>query len=358
MAKVFFAGVKREVGKGFASVFRLLLERSDFADFVRSVRGPFIAVKIHFGELGNNAFVPPDVVRQLVEFLKDFGKKPFLTDSNTVYKGSRSDAVSHLITAYRHGFNLETVGAPVIIADGLRGLQFYEVPFNGKHFDKVKIAASIYEADGVVFLSHFKGHSAAGIGGAIKNIAMGAAPPAGKMEQHSVSKPYHKKERCVVCGRCMEVCPVEAISLNTCVQIDYKKCVGCGECVAVCPTGAITLKWDVSGKIFLERMAEYAAGVLKGIGPSYFLNVAITISADCDCWSYTPETISQDVGFFASEDPVAIDKATLDKIIEVNKGVDPFERLRPYIPHRYIFEYAASIGAGQLEYQLVSVEEN
>ena len=106
-----------------------------------------IAIKIHFGEMGGDAFINPIFVRPVVDLIKEAGGRPFLTDTNTLYKGSRHNSVDHLETAILHGFDYSVVGAPIIIADGLTGKNMVRIEMEGKHFKNLRIAGDIHRAD-------------------------------------------------------------------------------------------------------------------------------------------------------------------------------------------------------------------
>jgi uncharacterized Fe-S center protein len=333
--------------------------------------GDLTAIKLHFGERGNDAFLNPVWVRQVVDKVLARGGKPFLTDTNTLYTGSRSNAVDHLITAIEHGFDYAVVGAPILIADGLKSKNSVEVEINKKHFKSVRIAGDIFFADSLLVLSHFKGHVEAGFGGAIKNLAMGCAPASGKQRQHSAMKPQVKQEKCTACRKCAEVCPTKAIEFSTGKAfIDHNICIGCGECISVCPVRAISPNWESDIRSFLERMAEHAYGaILNKRGKVGFMNFLINVVPDCDCtpWSDTP--IVPDIGILASMDPVAIDAASLDLVNQMPgssssllirnfaPGEDKFTgiRDREKIEHRHQLVYGEEIGLGSMDYELVTV---
>ena len=172
------------------------------------------AIKLHFGEYGNDTHLNPTLVRQVVNKIMEAGGKPFLTDTTTLYSGSRHNAVDHMQTAYAHGFAPSVVHAPIILADGLYGENDVPVRINAKHFKDVHIATEIRRAPAMVVLSHFKGHEMAGFGGAIKNLAMGGAAVRGKKEQHATHVSVSEK-KCVGCAKCVRVCPQHPTPIRT-----------------------------------------------------------------------------------------------------------------------------------------------
>ncbi|MCR4427974.1 MAG: DUF362 domain-containing protein [Caldiserica bacterium] len=369
-SKVFFANLRarNEKENRISKISRLF----DLAGFSRVIsERDLTAIKLHFGERGNDAFLNPVWVRQVVDKVLASGGRPFLTDTNTLYTGSRSNAVDHLITAIEHGFDYAVVGAPVIIADGLKSKNSVEVEINKKNFKTVKIAGDIFFADSMIVLSHFKGHVEAGFGGAIKNLAMGCAPAAGKQRQHSAMKPQVKKEKCTACKKCFEVCPAGAISFATGkALIDHEICIGCGECISVCPVRAISPNWESDVPSFLERMVEHAYGALVNKrGKVGFMNFLINVVPDCDCLPWSDAPIVPDIGILASLDPVAIDAASLDLVNRAHgfsdsllvknlaPGEDKFTgiRDRDRIAHWHQLEYAQEIGLGSMEYELKEI---
>lgn len=333
-----------------------------------AVKNALTAVKVHFGELGNDTFVSPVLIRAIVDKLVTYGAKPFLTDTATLYSGSRHNGVDHLRTAFLHGFGPETAGAPVIIADGLAGNDWREVPVKLKHFKKVKIASGILEAGALMIVSHFKGHEMAGFGGAIKNLAMGCAPPAGKRDQHSPRFQVNQ-EACVGCAECFKVCPEKAVAITAKkASIDKLHCIGCGECMTVCRSKAIEMDWATQIAPFTEKMVEYAFGaVKKHKGRVGYCNFLVNITPDCDCVSWSDTPIVPDIGILASWDPVAIDKACLDLVngqtgvagskLEHNlaPGQHKFQALWKHTMGDLQLSYAEEIGLGSQNYELVGI---
>lgn len=329
-----------------------------------------VAVKIHFGEAGNTAYIRPPFVRRIVDRLKDLGAKPFLTDTNTLYVGTRTEAYSHLVTAFDHGFTREVTGAPVIISDGLRGNNRVDVSFNGTHVKKAHIAADIYNADALVVLSHFKGHELSGFGGALKNIGMGCAAREGKLEQHSNISPKVTKKICIGCGECQSWCRGEAISLeddgdSVKAVINPEKCIGCAECILACPQGAIRVRWNESIPTFMEKMMEYAAATLQNKKNKMMCVSFVTdVSPLCDCNPFSDRPIVPGIGILVSRDPVAIDQAAADLVngapgnvssclnAALSPGEDKFRALFPNIDWTHQLAYAEKLGLGTREYSL------
>jgi uncharacterized Fe-S center protein len=296
------------------------------------------------------------------------GAKPFLTDTNTLYGGSRANSVDHLLTATQHGFGHCVSGAPLIIADGLRGEDYLEIEIGQKHFKRVKIAVGIAAAQNMIVLSHFKAHLPAGFGGAIKNLGMGCAPAAGKSEQHS-TKPIFNAELCSGCRSCAENCPREAILVQEKISaIDYQICTGCGKCLRVCQTHALDFDWFVEVPPFMERIAEYALGAMKGKeGRVGFFNFLLNITPDCDCVPWSDAPLVPDIGILASCDPVAIDMASFDlvnrqiglanSLLQKNRepGKDKFLGVWENTCGNIQVDYGEKIGLGRKDYRLIEI---
>ncbi|ERL24542.1 DUF362 domain-containing protein [Jonquetella sp. BV3C21] len=325
--------------------------------------GDLVAVKLHFGEEGNDTYLRPEYARLIVDAVKEAGGKPFLCDSTTLYTGCRRNAVDHLNLAVRHGFGPEVTGAPVVIADGLKSNDWRPVAVAGKHFSEVKIAGSIADADSMVVLSHFKGHVRAGFGGAVKNLAMGCACALGKKDQHAANLSVAPEE-CIACGRCARNCPVRAISMKNPAGankafIDQSKCIGCSECMTHCPVSAISIDWgsEEDRSAFGERMAEYALGAVRDKRRVVYVNVMTDITPLCDCCGWSDNAIVPPIGIAASIDPVALDKFCLDKVTEavgsaLPSGCEKFSHIHPKTEPESQLNHGQAIGLGKLSAQV------
>ncbi|MDX9914627.1 MAG: DUF362 domain-containing protein [Sphaerochaeta sp.] len=328
----------------------------------------FCAIKIHFGEPGNLAFLRPNYAAAIVALLKERGARPFLTDCNTLYVGGRKHALDHIESAYRNGFTPYTTGCHIIIADGLKGNDEVEVEVpGGQYVQRAKIGRALMDSDVIITLSHFKGHEATGFGGTLKNLGMGGGSRAGKMEMHCDGKPVVDATLCIGCGNCIAVCAHDAPAITDGIcQIDHAACVGCGRCLAVCPTDAISNPDDSSNDKLNCKISEYAWAIAAS-KPTFHITLVIDVSPDCDCHAENDAAIVGDIGFYASFDPVALDQACIDAVnnapINANSKIgrreatdDHFTTSHPTTNWRVGLEHAQRLGLGTTAYHLIEVQ--
>jgi len=366
-SKVYFMDMRAGFKNSLTAKLMRLMDAGGISDIIGE--RDLVAIKLHFGEKGNTAFIRPIFISQVVEKVRQLGGSPFLTDANTLYAGTRGNSVSHLTTAIENGFAYSVVKAPVVIADGLRGGAFEPVKIDMEMVKTAYIGKEIHDADALIGVAHFKGHEVTGFGGTLKNIGMGCAARKGKLDQHSGLSPKVKKKKCIGCGLCAEHCVQKAISLiDKKAEIDPKLCVGCAECILICPQGAIDAQWDSDSPRLQKKMAEYAAAVInKKRGKSLFINFITSVSPACDCYGHSDAPIVGDVGVLLSKDPVAIDQASVDL---VNKqpgldasclssgkgpGQDKFRAVYPRIDWEVQLDYAQGLGLGSRSYELINI---
>ena len=392
-SQVCFADMHVKPGDSILAKFERLVEKAgiDQIDF----KDKFVAVKVHFGEYGNMAFLRHQYAKVLCDCIKARGGKPFLTDCNTLYVGYRNNALNHLDAAFLNGYNPLSTGVHTIIADGLRGTDEREIPVEGGEYVKeAKIGAAVAEADIIVSLTHFKGHVNAGFGGALKNIGMGCGSKKGKMEMHSSGTPRIDAGKCIGCGMCVDHCANDGVHVvDGTAVIDEDHCVGCGFCIAYCPTGAIMTKWDEAKPVMNCKIAEYTKAVLDG-KPAFHVSLVLDVSPDCDCERHNDVPVIPNVGMFASFDPVALDQACVDAanrqpVIQGSKadpqakeasvsdhmdgaraipeqaysehaasgdGHDAFKMVHPDTDWAAGLDHAEKLGIGTREYELVVVK--
>ena len=368
LSDVFAINLRTGPGRGLPAKYEALLRKAGFDDL--DLAKKFVAIKMHFGEPGNVAFIRPNFAARTASMISAAGGRPFVTDANSLYTGRRGNAFDHLEAATENGFNRLVLGCDVIIADGLKGTEYREVVINRKHFRTAKIAAAVADSDVLVSLSHFKGHELTGIGGAIKNLGMGCGSRGGKLEMHSSSKPKMEPAKCQSCGMCIKSCPQEAIHWNLDshkAEIDYDRCIGCGQCIAMCQYGAAQAVFNESAANAAEKMAEYALAVVKD-RPCLHVGFITDVAPYCDCWGYNDAALVPDIGILASGDPVALDRACVDMVnsAPVNPGTvldgkglapgdDKFTSVHPNTSWQAGLAYAEEIGLGTQEYNLVVV---
>ena len=334
-------------------------------------KNKFAALKIHFGEPGNLAYLRPNYAKVVADAVKEYGGRPFLTDCNTLYVGGRKNAVDHIESAYVNGYSPFTTGCPIIIADGLKGTDEAYVPvLNGELVKSAKIGRAVMDADIFISINHFKGHELTGFGGAIKNIGMGCGSRAGKMEMHSGSKPKISAKKCIGCGACSKNCASDAIYFEKKkAVIDINKCVGCGRCIGVCPVDAIRAIFDEASAVLNKKIAEYTYAVLNG-RPGFHINIITDVSPFCDCHAENDVPIIPNIGMLASFDPVAIDMASADLCNEApaikgsyltdmgadNEPGDHFCSMHPETDWMAAIEHSVKLGIGTDKYEFIRLE--
>lgn len=367
-SEVYLTDMRAKPGRNLLRKLKALLEEAGFSDL--DLEQKFVALKLHFGEPGNLAYIRPNYAARVAGMVKKAGGKPFLTDTNTLYTGRRANAVDHLAAAASNGFSPLTVGCEVIIADGLKGTDYREVEVGLRHTASAKIATAIADADAVITLTHFKGHELTGIGGAIKNLGMGCGSRGGKLFMHSASKPKMNSGNCTGCALCVKSCPQEAVSLTPDHKavIDYNLCVGCGQCIAMCQFNAAVAVLDESAGNAAEKVAEYSVAALMG-KQSLHVSFITNVSPLCDCWGFNDQAMVADIGIAASADPVALDQACAELVngapsvpggVLEGKGLGPgddkFGAANPNTDWQAGLAYAEEIGLGTRSYRLIRVE--
>jgi hypothetical protein len=315
----------------------------------------FYMLKTHFGERGNNTYVKAEWVRPILDAARAAGARVFVSDTNTLYVGSRSNAVDHLTVAREHGYSFETLGVPVVIADGLLGESQSAVTVNLKHYKQVHIANAVRAADGFIVVTNVTGHLQSGLGGAIKNVGMGMAGRGGKRSQHCDMRPEVIASKCTACGACAQWCPADAIAVDKTAKIDARKCIGCGECYAVCRFGAVKFNWSESSPGLQEKMVEHCVGALKGKeSRAMFFNFLTNVTLNCNCMGRTEKPEVPAVGVLAARDIVAIDQASVD-VLAGAAGEDVFKKMWPSWDYSIQLQYAEKVGLGTRSYDLVRV---
>lgn len=374
-AKVFFTDFRTtKFGESMPAKLKRLARTAGLADI--DMDGKFVAIKMHFGELGNVSYLRPNYAKAIVDLVKELGGKPFLTDCNTMYPGFRKNALEHLECAWENGFTPLSAGCPVIIADGLKGTDDVAVPVEGGEYSKeARIGRAIMDADVVISLTHFKGHEMAGFGGAIKNIGMGSGSRAGKKDQHSAGKATIYDDKCRGCRRCQKECANGGLVFDAQskkMHVDENHCVGCGRCLGACNFDAIDFVQDHAVSVLNAKMAEYTKAVVSG-RDCFHISLIVDVSPYCDCHAENDAPILPDIGMFASKDPVALDQACVDACLAaepVRNSVlgdhlheagfhdhhDHFKNTTPESDWENQLIHGEKIGLGTRQYELIRVK--
>ena len=368
-AKVYFTDFRTEIGVSQCAKLQKLIRAAGIGKI--DFEGRFAAIKMHFGELGNCAFLRPNYARAVADVIRELGGIPFLTDCNTLYPGSRKNAVDHLKCAEMNGFNSVTTGCQTIIADGLKGTDEVEVPVpNGEFCKTALIGRALMDADILISLTHFKGHEETGFGGALKNIGMGGGSRAGKMVQHNEGTPRVDPERCRGCRKCAKSCGSDAISYgeNHKAWIDPDKCKGCGRCIGACNFDAIENINSSANEHLCCKIAEYTQAICHD-RPCFHISLIMDVSPNCDCHDENDAPILPNIGMLASFDPVALDQACVDlcqKATPVRNSQlgdnlakpdwhhhhDHFTDSNPNVHWKEMLIHGEKIGLGTREYEL------
>ena len=370
--KVYFTDFRTRLDYSLTMKLQKLIRKAGIADI--DMDGKFVAIKMHFGELGNLAYLRPNYAKAVADVVKDLGGKPFLTDCNTLYPGSRKNALEHLDCANINGFNTITTGCQILIADGLRGTDDVIVPVEGAEYcPEAYIGRAVMDADVFISLSHFKGHEATGFGGALKNIGMGCGSRAGKMQQHNDGKPQVDPDLCRGCRRCAKECGSDAIRYESGkAVIDQDLCKGCGRCIGACAFDAISNNNENANSILGCKIAEYSKAVVAG-RPCFHISLITDVSPNCDCHSENDAPILPDLGMLASFDPVALDQACVD-LCQAAEPIrnsqlgdnladpnfhhhhDHFLDSNPNVSWKETLEHAEKLGIGTRSYELVTMK--
>ncbi len=353
VADVWFIPTETQDPVELARLTEKIYKKAGFDSIIKEDK--LVALKQHFGAQNNKGFIKPEIIKTVGELIKKQKGRPLAVETNTLYKGARSDSYNHLEIALEHGFSHEKLGFPIAILDGVNGQNQKTVPIPGVHFNSVNMVSDLPFFESMMILSHVKGHPAAGMGGAIKNLAMGFASRAGKLAQHSDFLPKFN-DKCVRCGLCVNSCPVNALSMgNKKVVVDKTKCIGCGQCLTACRFDAIDFKFGQGKRSFSEKMAEHAFGAVifhnRKVG---YINYFNFVSKFCDCFNIENPALHKNIGLFASYDPVAIDQACYDMGVKTY-GKDVFKEFFPKRNAQEQIKHASKIGMGTRKYRLIKI---
>ncbi|MDI6752128.1 MAG: DUF362 domain-containing protein [bacterium] len=275
-----------------------------------------VAIKTHFGEYGNTRYIRPTFSKKVVDMVKEKGGQPFLTDTTALYRGKRHSLFSALSAAASHGFTGETMGCPVLIADGIRSTGYEAIVKDPLRLSKIKVASLVFEADFLIVLSHFTFHPLVIPAASIKNVGMGCVTKESKLAMHAGSEVKFNERKCLFCKACVKICPSGALKAkDKKIEYDEDLCIGCGECIGECKEEALSVPWEKKGP------RDVQAGILDGFkatlstfgkNKALFINICLDITQHCDCFQKADIPVIPDIGLLISDDALACDKAGFD----------------------------------------------
>lgn len=353
----------------FVAKFEQILNMIDFKSFIE--KKDYVAIKTHLGSYGAHRIVRPIFLRKVVERVREVGGKPFVTDTE------RIPGLDYLEVANMEGINHLSVGAPVIMADGIFGRDHVRVK-SGPILKEIGVASAVYYAPAMIVVSHCKGHIGSGFGGAIKNLGMGGVSCKnhhGEAERGRIHFEENKhlewiEAKCIRCGQCVDVCPHGAIKMvDDEIVIDKSICVKCARCARVCEVKA--LEAPITEEGFQAGLSEAAFAVVSTFdkGRILYINFITEVQPECDCMPMADTPLVQDQGVMVSFDPVAIDQAAVDMINnaeplaqskaadkKVKKGDNILKAVTGKDAQLHI-DAAYKLGMGSKEYALTKIEE-
>lgn len=297
--------------------------------------GDKVGIKIHTGEWGNALNLRPHWVSAIAEEVKRLGGQPAIVETNTATFGEKIGRMckeDHLKTASVHGFNEETMGCPVIIADGDFGMDDVkvEVP-HGVYMKYAYMGKAFTEFDKIIVVTHFKGHPMGVFGGALKNVAIGMSSARGKYAVHNLSHPqlgikaweinqdvvkmYAQAPHPNLLDRVVNTCPAGAFTMEEDGTLcrDKEKCHMCGFCFTRLFQGIFQMNPELITS-WPAGIADGASGYINAVGKDnmIYLNYAMDVTPACDCGQAHDRPMLPNIGVFASRDPVALDMACIE----------------------------------------------
>jgi uncharacterized Fe-S center protein len=296
-----------------------------------------VVIKLHFGEPGNETALTPKDVKPYVEAIQELGHEVLMVDTPVAYDSPRNSKEGYEKAIKERGY--DEVG-PYTVSD-----EYINSELGGYTFE---VAKELAEAKNVLVLSHVKGHACAGFGGAIKNLGMGALSKESKMLIHGGSKPVIDKEKCIGCEVCTRLCPANAITMKDGkADPNLDMCWGCSICQINCASEALTPKSDIFDKL-LALGGVSAMNLMPKT--TFYFNIIKNITQFCDCEEDSGEIIANDLGTLFSQNPVAIDNASVD-LINKKEGKDVFKEMNNKDPKLQI-QYAQEVSDFEMEYNL------
>jgi len=298
-----------------------------------------VTIKIHFGEPGNNfAFNPADI-KPVIEAMKSLKLNPVFIDTPVAYDSPRNTIEGYSKVVKDKGYDKL---APFIISNNSVGVKTKDFTAG--------VCKELIEAENVLVISRVKGHYCSGFGGAVKNLGMGGVTKETKKIEHALCKPRFISE-CNGCGICANFCPAKAMKIvNGKAELHPDICWGCSICQIECPNKCLAPE----KAYFDDLLGQGAAAVINNLSKNtFFINFLKNIVKWCDCEVDPGTPISEDIGILFSDNPIAIDKASIDLINQIN-GKDLFKEINHKDPLFHI-KFASKYAGKSMDYELIEI---
>lgn len=351
-SEVYFAQRRATSGGGLLDKIEQLFETAGFGQTL--AEGDLVALKTCFGERGNTTHVRPELLKRLIRKVRQRRAIPFVTDTGALGLGPRSNATTHLMVACEHGFTEATLGAPVLIADGLLGHDHVPVRVAARHLDTVPIASALWGAQALLVVNHVTVEPELGLAGALHHLGMRSVTRAGRpFLTHAAAT-----ERCTACGACLAsaTAPAQDALLP---EPPAQACLSCCD-------DETRLGRPLPSAERQERLAEACLAALRGKEQkACFFNIMLDVTPDGDDVPFSDAPVIADVGVLASRDPVALDQATLDFFamqaglagtrLGTPAAADKLAHLAPTAQPEHLLAAAEALGLGKRDYELLII---
>jgi uncharacterized protein len=330
-----------------------------------------LALKINLSEMGYSHYLPPVVVGTIFQNLKVLEARPVVTDTCSLFKGSRFNGFDWTNNALMLGYSVgETFDNQIMLAGGYTNEEGRFFPSEGRRLGGVELGSLLTDTGNLVVISHVTAHPLLGISGAVYNLGMGMLTGSGKLRVHSCLEMVFDRAECDNCEACLPFCPTGAISAgSSTISYDPAICNNCLGCFLSCPRSAMSVNSD-GIPVYQESVVEAALTARDNIrGSAFYISFLSSVTPQTDDHPFSDIPFVPDLGILASEDPVALDWATYQMITSapgvpgsiveqlgaLGKGHDKISAITGIYPDAWI-GYAENLSLGTRNCDFLSNE--
>ena len=348
-SKVYFIKTNIDDEKYYEKISKII-EKTGFYNNLE--KNEDVIIKIHGQDLLDTPYISSKNITQIKKRINDKNCNGFLLDSNTLYHTKLDN--------YDLKDKLNQKGFDNVIYDD----SAVSVKINNGILKDVEVIKKVNDSQAMIVISHFKGHSMISFSGALKNVATGCINLNGQIKLHKLVQPIISKITCLACNVCMDVCPEKAINIDSTAHINKELCTGCNICISSCPKNAIKIN-KINSKQFMKGLSESSYATLnnKKDNKVLFINTLINIKPYYDCNINAEKVLAKDIGILASNDCVALDKASNELINEEYESTDSnenfseniFQNLWINVDGSLQVKYAEELKLGTQDYELIEL---